>query len=301
MPQDSVFHPGDTGVGQGAKAHREAMEELNPYKPPVTGTPAKGNEPDPGSAKNSSTLPKNWKRIPDAELSSMSKKLGEGSAKTYDQGGRVNVDDSNDYDPSAETSRVRKRQAREDKDAQDEADDKAKEANTSKDRPAVPASSPEMKGKSGATGGTNVPVKDKGGKINVNDGKHTLAILKDGERVLTPEQNKKFEKTAAGAAAKEGPTKITAKTAAGKSPVQESDMDCYDEGGTVHSPEERAHFHRAMSHLNTGGLHRHLGIDESKPIPLSKKKEAANSDNPHVAAMGRMAVSMHGWKHPGKK
>lgn len=239
MPQDSVINPGDSGVGQGAKAHREAMEELNPYKPPVTGTPPTGYE-DKGTAKGSARIPKGEKRIPDAELADMTKKLGAGSVK--DKGGKISV-----------------------------------------------------------IGGTNIPVKDKGGKVDVMDGKHTLAILKDGERVLTPEQNKKFEKTAAGAAAKEEPTKITAKTAAGKSPVQECDMDCYDEGGTVHSPEEKAHFHRAMSHLNTGGLHRHLGIDESKPIPLSKKKEAANSDNPHVAAMGRMAVAMHGWKHPGKK
>ena len=68
-----------------------------------------------------------------------------------------------------------------------------------------------------------------------------------------------------------------------------------------HSPEEKAHFHRAMSHLNQGGLHRHLGISEDKPIPMAEKEKAAHSDNPHVAAMGRMAVAMHGWKHPGKK
>ena len=63
-----------------------------------------------------------------------------------------------------------------------------------------------------------------------------------------------------------------------------------------HSPEEKAHFHRAMSHLHKGALHKHLGIPEGEPIPMEKKQEAANSDNPHVAAMGRMAVAMHGWK-----
>jgi hypothetical protein len=68
-----------------------------------------------------------------------------------------------------------------------------------------------------------------------------------------------------------------------------------------HSAEEKSHFHRAMSHLNEGGLHRHLGIPEDQPILMEKKQAAANSDNPHVAAMGRMAVAMHGWKHPGKK
>jgi hypothetical protein len=33
---------------------------------------------------------------------------------------------------------------------------------------------------------------------------------------------------------------------------------------------------------------------------MEKKQAAANSDNPHTAAMGRMAVAMAGWKH-GKK
>ena len=74
-------------------------------------------------------------------------------------------------------------------------------------------------------------------------------------------------------------------------------MDCYDEGGLVHSPEEKAQFHRAMSHLNVGGLHRHFGIPEGKPIPMAKKQEAANSDDPHVAKMGHLAVAMHSWKH----
>lgn len=69
-----------------------------------------------------------------------------------------------------------------------------------------------------------------------------------------------------------------------------------------HSPEEKQHFHRAMSQLNQGGLHRHLGISEDSPIPMEKKEAAANSDNPHVAAMGRMAVAMAHWHHKhGKK
>jgi hypothetical protein len=64
-----------------------------------------------------------------------------------------------------------------------------------------------------------------------------------------------------------------------------------------HTPKEKAHFHRAMSHLHGGALHRHFGIPEDQPIPMEKKQEAANSENPHVAAMGRLAVAMHGWGH----
>ncbi len=67
-----------------------------------------------------------------------------------------------------------------------------------------------------------------------------------------------------------------------------------------HSPEEKAHFHRAMGHLHAGALHRHLGVSEDKPLSMEQKQEAASSSNKHVAAMGRLALAMHGWKH-GKK
>lgn len=68
-----------------------------------------------------------------------------------------------------------------------------------------------------------------------------------------------------------------------------------------YSAKEKSHFHRAMSHLHTGALHRHLGIAEDEPIPEAKKEEAAHSENPHVAAMGRMALAMSHWKHDGHK
>jgi hypothetical protein len=64
-----------------------------------------------------------------------------------------------------------------------------------------------------------------------------------------------------------------------------------------HSSTEKAHFHRAMSKLHGGALHAHFGISPDKPVPMEKKEEAARSDNPHVAAMGRLAVAMHGWAH----
>ena len=245
MSAGNPLHPGGEATGEAVRAHRQAMEELNPYVPAATGTPAKSDESDvdKGSAKNSSRLPKNWKRIPDKELQEMTKKLG------------------------------------------------------------------------------SAPVYDKGGKVDVNDGKHQVAIVKDGERVLTPEQNSDWEKKNPGA--RKAPTTLpiggkTMRDANDVTPeikptpkapllydkggvVKESNVDCMDKGGEVtHSPEEKAQFHRAMSHLNVGGLHRHFGIPEDKPIPMAKKQEAANSDDPHVAKMGHLAVAMHSWKH-GKK
>lgn len=67
-----------------------------------------------------------------------------------------------------------------------------------------------------------------------------------------------------------------------------------------HSPAEKAHFQRSMSKLHTGALHRHFGIAEDSPIPMDKKQEAANSSNPHVQAMGKLALAMHGWSHHKK-
>lgn len=69
---------------------------------------------------------------------------------------------------------------------------------------------------------------------------------------------------------------------------------------TEYSSKEKSEFHRSMSHLPAGALHRHFGVPEGQPLTLAQKQEAANSDNPHVSKMGHMAVAMHGWKH-GKK
>jgi hypothetical protein len=152
----------------------------------------------------------------------------------------------------------------------------------------------------------SAPVFDKGGKVNVEDGKHQFAIVKDGERVLTEKQNAAYEKSR-GVDGK-APTKLpiggkTQRDANDVTPEIKPTLKAplFDKGGMVeHTSEEKAQFHRAMSHLNTGGLHRHFGIPEGQPIPMAKKQEAANSDDPHVSKMGHLAVAMHGWKH-GKK
>lgn len=39
----------------------------------------------------------------------------------------------------------------------------------------------------------SAPVYDEGGDVNVNDGKHQVAILQDGEKVLTPEEAEKYK------------------------------------------------------------------------------------------------------------
>jgi hypothetical protein len=229
MSAGNPFHPGDEAEGEAVRAHRNAMEELNPHPAAITGTPAKDDTVyKQDLVTDRPARIKGEKRIPAHELKKMTKNLGA------------------------------------------------------------------------------APVYDNGGKVNVADGKHQVAIVKDGERVLTGDQNKRYEKVM-GVDGK-APTKLPI---GGKTMRDANDVTpeikptpkapLFDKGGMVeHTPEEKSHFHRAMSHLNQGGLHRHLGIPEGQPIPLDKKQEAANSDNPHVRKMGVMAVAMHGWKN-GKK
>lgn len=160
--------------------------------------------------------------------------------------------------------------------------------------------SESTEGKSTASAPASAPVKDSGKRYGDRPGEkrldsegneipkyHTgvasvpktgLAVLKKGEKVVAAEHNP------------DNPDN--------KNAVEAVDGD--EDKQMEHSPSEKQHFHRAMAHLHGGALHRHFGIPEDQPIPMEKKQEAANSDNPHTAAMGRMAVAMHGWKH-GKK
>jgi hypothetical protein len=61
----------------------------------------------------------------------------------------------------------------------------------------------------------------------------------------------------------------------------------------MHNPS----LHRALHRLNKGGLHRALGVDESKPIPADKLEAAKNSSSPHIKRMANFASTMKSWKH----
>lgn len=54
--------------------------------------------------------------------------------------------------------------------------------------------------------------------------------------------------------------------------------------------------HRALTHLNKGGLHRALHVPEGESIPKDKIDKAKSSDNPHVAKMAHFAETMEGFK-----
>jgi hypothetical protein len=55
--------------------------------------------------------------------------------------------------------------------------------------------------------------------------------------------------------------------------------------------------HRALTHLNKGGLHRALKVPEGAPIPKDKLEAAKNSKNPHVKKMAEFASTMESFKH----
>jgi hypothetical protein len=100
-----------------------------------------------------------------------------------------------------------------------------------------------------------------------------LAVVKKGEKIIKAEDN---------------PDNPDNKNAVEQA-VDGDDMN--------HSDSEKQHFHRSMAKLHGGALHRHFGIPEDQPIPMEKKQEAANSDNPHTSAMGHLALSMAHWSH----
>ena len=62
-----------------------------------------------------------------------------------------------------------------------------------------------------------------------------------------------------------------------------------------YSDHEDISFHRSMSHLNHGGLHRALGIPEDEKIPKDRIAAAKNSRNPHVRSMATLADNMSHW------
>jgi hypothetical protein len=53
--------------------------------------------------------------------------------------------------------------------------------------------------------------------------------------------------------------------------------------------------HRALAHMNKGGLHRALDVPEGETIPAAKMEKAKNSENPHVRRMAQFAHTMEGW------
>lgn len=68
------------------------------------------------------------------------------------------------------------------------------DVDTGKPASRLPELAPAIKHTPTAPTAQLAPVYDDGGDVDVNDGKHQVAILEDGERVLTPDQNEQYKK-----------------------------------------------------------------------------------------------------------
>jgi hypothetical protein len=94
------------------------------------------------------------------------------AAPTYDQGGEVKKEDANIPAKATPKSMVKEEM----------------DVDTGKPASRLPELVPAIKPTPLA------PLYDEGGDVDVNDGKHQVAVLEDGERVLTPEQNEQYKK-----------------------------------------------------------------------------------------------------------
>jgi hypothetical protein len=53
--------------------------------------------------------------------------------------------------------------------------------------------------------------------------------------------------------------------------------------------------HKALTHLNKGGLHRALGVKEGEKIPASKLAAGKKSKSSHIRHMSNFASVMSKW------
>lgn len=101
---------------------------------------------------------------------------------------------------------------------------------------------------------------DNGGDVNVHDGHHQLAILQEGERVLTPKENKMYK--------------------AGLNPIN-----IYDDGGDVLSPEEDAY--RAAAAKSTGLPSMVAPVEPAeKPRGTDAERKAIETDKQNAMGKG---------------
>ena len=183
-----TLSPGDEGIGAGVRAHQIALEQvqsednLAPHTAPDKVT-------SPYADTKGSKVP-HQHAAPKGEKPAY--KMAQDILKNvpvHDRGGVVKIESVKDDPPI----KVVKQKPIEQK------------VEMGKPASRLPELSPAIKPTPKA------PLYDKGGKVNINDGKHQLAILKEGERVLTEKQNKEYEKE------------------------HGMGVDCYDKGGKVGS------------------------------------------------------------------
>jgi len=183
-----TLSPGDEGTGAGVRAHQVALMEVQGEDNLAPHTaPDKVTSPY-ADTKGSKVLHQHKPPKGEKPTYNMAQDILK-NVPVHDRGGVVKIESVKDDPPI----KVVKQKPIEQK------------VEMGKPASRLPELSPAIKPTPKA------PLYDKGGKVNINDGKHQLAILKEGERVLTEKQNKEYEKE------------------------HGMGVDCYDKGGKVGS------------------------------------------------------------------
>lgn len=192
------FLPGDSEV-QGLKAIQQnvngtAMGQPGEQTAPTTEEPtADKNNPTtrygsrPGEVRYNVDIDGNLTPV---QSTPASPKAGlKPISATYDQGGEVTTDAPVEPSKTAPKSVVKEHM----------------DVDTGKPASRLPELAPAIKPTPTAPIAQLAPVYDDGGDVDVNDGKHQVAVLEDGERVLTPEQNEQYKKEHGAPADFDGP------------------------------------------------------------------------------------------------
>jgi hypothetical protein len=106
---------------------------------------------------------------------------------------------------------------------------------------------------------------DRGGIVDVHDGRHQLAVLEDGERVLNPRETAAYEETHG----KKGPTKMKANI---------SKIDLFDAGGTVPDSEGREGESLAEKAKTINALKAQDAAPTAQPVPPARPYVPSQKD-----------------------
>ena len=147
----------------------------------------------------------------------------------------------------------------------------AKSGNTS-----VPLTKEDVTAKSGLH---TISLYDEGGDVDVNDGKHQMAIVKEGERVLTPEENEQYK--AEHPEAKGAPVGFSGM-------VLPNDKNVQPEWDSEHKPANKAYPGGAHMSIDNANVDEGAGDKEHFPTVMASPTSAESKDTTSLKPYGQV-------------
>ena len=130
------------------------------------------------------------------------------------------------------------------------------------------------------TGGMKpIPLFDDGGDVDVNDGKHQMAIVKEGERVLTPEENEQYK--AEHPEAKGAPVGFSGM-------VLPNDKNVQPEWDSEHKPTNKAYPGGAHMSIDNANVDEGAGDKEHFPTVVASPTSAESKDTTSLKPYGQV-------------